>query len=132
MQTLLSTGLPSWCELALWWYVSHILVVIAELFCSRMCLLSFSLLSQLLKSIALVVVGNSEVGVEADGLVISGEGLLVPLELIEGIALVVVDNSVVGVEADGLVISGEGLLVPLELMEGIALVVVDNSVVGVE
>src|SRR5260221_12687376 len=97
MQTLLSIGLPFSCELALWWYVSHILVVIAELCCSRMCLLSFSLLSQLLKSKALVVVGNSVVGVEADGLLMSREGLLVPLELIEGNALVVVGNSVFGV-----------------------------------
>ena len=87
MQTLLSIGLPFSCELALWWYVSHILVVIAELFCSRMCLLSFSLLSQLLKSTALVVVGISVVGVEADGLLISREGLLVPLEVTEGFAL---------------------------------------------
>src|SRR5258707_10338845 len=101
MQTLLSIGLPFSCELALWWYVSHILVVIAELFCSRICLLSFSLLSKSLKSKALVVVGKSVVGVEADDLIINRDDLLVALEALEAIGLVVVGNSVVGVEADG-------------------------------
>src|SRR5260221_12987019 len=99
MQTLVSTGLTSSCELALWCYVSHILVVIAELFCSRIYLLSFSILSKLLKSIALVVVGTSVVGVEADDLVISGDGLLVSLEVLEAIGLVVVGMSGVGVES---------------------------------
>src|SRR5260221_3469750 len=62
----------------------------------------------------------SVVGVEVDGLVISGDGLFVPFEVLEVIGLVVVGTSVVGVEADGLVISGDGLLVPLEGLEGIA------------
>jgi len=93
--------------------------------------LSLFVLPKGLKRESFVVVGSSKVGVQADGLLISGERFLVALEIAEGIALAEVSVGIVGVQVDGLLISGERFLVPLEAMEGIALAEVGVGIVGV-
>ena len=53
---------------------------------------------------AFVAVGNSIVGVKADGLLIGCKRFLVALKITEGNAFAIVGVGVVGVKADGLLI----------------------------
>ena len=52
-----------------------------------------------------------------NGLVVRGQGLLVPLEAIKSSALAAVGKSIVGVYANSLIKSAQGLLVPLEVIK---------------
>ena len=58
-----------------------------------------------------VVVGVGVVGVEFDGLVVIGQGLVVAALVVVGDAPVDVGLGVVGVEFDGLVVVGQGFVV---------------------
>src|ERR1051326_8707238 len=99
---------------------THLLPTIAKLPGFLMCLLRLLFLPQAIKSTAFAIVGIGIVGIETDSLVVSGEGILIALEIVEIKALVVVGIGIVGIEADGLVISGEGILIALKAVESIA------------
>ena len=50
------------------------------------------------------------VGLEGDGLTISGDGLVELALVLQGIAEIVVGFGVVGIEGDGLTVGGDGLV----------------------
>jgi hypothetical protein len=70
------------------------------------------------------------VGVEANGLEVLGDGLLVLLLLLKDEAEPVVGQGVLGVEVDGLAVLGDGRLVLLLVRKDVAEFVVEGGSLG--
>src|SRR5215472_5032480 len=104
---------PSVCCLSL---TTLLQAAVAQLSRPFVCLLSLLLLPKGFNCESLAVVG-SKVGIKVDGLLVSGQRLLVAFEDTEGMAHVEVGRSTVGVQADGLLVSGQRLLRALEVKE---------------
>src|SRR5271166_2098014 len=81
---------------------------------------------------AAVAVGQCVPGIEPDGLVVVGDGLVVVLLVVSSPAAVVVGSRVTGIEPDGFVVVGDGPVVVLLGAPGESAADVGGCVTGIE
>src|SRR5450755_1414363 len=89
-------------------------MVTAQLLGFLVGLLSLFSPTKLFKNNALVVIRPDIIGIEANGLLVSDERLLIALEILKRMPFVIVGQGRVGIEANGVVKGSDGLVIALK------------------